>query len=93
MTTKKQKEQFKSVTIASLSDLKLTSLYEVDQFSHICYLNLSNNYFTRLSKAFNGLLCLKTLILDSNQVKQIEKDFHVVQLKTLSLQFNGMCLI
>lgn len=77
-----------TVDSGRLSGLKLTACYHFDRLSHIRFLDLSDNNLLKLSKAFNELVSLEILVIDSNKIYTIDKDLKLNKLRVLSLNKN-----
>uniref|UniRef100_T1KVM9 Geranylgeranyl transferase type-2 subunit alpha n=1 Tax=Tetranychus urticae TaxID=32264 RepID=T1KVM9_TETUR len=72
----------------TLNDRHLTCLYFTNNLTHLRYLDLSNNDFLKISKSFNTLILLETLIMDKNKISMVDKDFEMLSLKKLSIKNN-----
>ena len=72
-----------------LNQLKLSAVYDFDRLSHIRCLDLSDNNLLKLSKAFNNLISLEILVIDSNKIYAIDKDLELNKLRILSLNKNS----
>jgi len=72
----------------SLSGLNLTRFHNPDRLIHLRRLDLSNNSFRVLGRAFNDLVNLVTLILDSNRIDSVENNVQLLSLVNLSLKNN-----
>lgn len=78
-----------NTTEFNLSNQNLTCLYYSQNMIHLKNLDLSSNCFRKISKVFNNLISLETLILDNNEITKIENNFKMVSLKFISLKFNS----
>lgn len=73
---------------AVITSHHLTRIISCQKMSHIRFLDLSKNELTVLTRAFNELFCLETLLLTDNHVSLIVKGFELCSLRTLSLVNN-----